>query len=133
MQVTLGGSVHALEPLVYAFSREQILLIAEPAVCLGALWVPYRRDSAVMKAALAAATHGDNSVHHVSVCKHVCMYGQKCLYVLWGVSIRAYAYVHTYIHTYIQYIEVYASIECILSLPMLRVYEAASVCDILPC
>eukprot|EP01036_Dinobryon_divergens_P023323 gene23323-31654_t len=41
------------QPLVYAFSREQILLIAEPTVCLGALWVPYRRDSAVMKAALS--------------------------------------------------------------------------------
>ena len=83
MQVTLGGSVHALEPLVYAFSREQILLIAEPAVCLGALWVPYRRDSAVMKAALAAATHGDNSVS-MYVCMYVCVYGQKCLYVLWA-------------------------------------------------
>ncbi len=98
--------------------------------------MPYRRDSAVMKAALAAATHGDNSVPHVSLCMYACMYGQKCLYVLWGVSIRAYAYVHTYIHTYIPYIEVYASIhrlECNLSLPMLRVHEAASVCDILPC
>ena len=81
MKVTLGGSVHALEPLVYAFSREQILLIAEPAVCLGALWVPYRRDSAVMKAALAAATHGDSSV---DACMYVCvedLFKCVCMYV----------------------------------------------------
>jgi len=44
--------VHALEPLLYAFKPEQILMIHEPAVCLGALWVPYRRDSNVMRAVL---------------------------------------------------------------------------------
>lgn len=44
--------MHALEPLLYAFKPEQILMIHEPAVCLGALWVPYRRDSNVMRAVL---------------------------------------------------------------------------------
>jgi DNA repair exonuclease SbcCD ATPase subunit len=53
-QVTLGGAVHALEPLVYAFHPDQVLLISEPTVCLGALWVPYRRDPALMKSILAA-------------------------------------------------------------------------------
>jgi hypothetical protein len=48
--------VHALEPLKYAFRPEQILMIDEPAVCLGALWVPYRRDQALMKRVLAAAS-----------------------------------------------------------------------------
>ena len=77
-QVTLGGAVHSLEPLQvtrkchnfepkcssrfdsistcpqYAFSKDQILLISEPSVCLGALWIPYRRDPEIMKAVLQA-------------------------------------------------------------------------------
>ena len=47
--------MHALEPLVYAFKSGQILLISEPSICLGALWLPYRRDPAVMRAVLTAA------------------------------------------------------------------------------
>ena len=53
-QVTLGGKVHALEPLLYAFKPGQILMINEPAICLGALWVPYRRDPNIMRAVLRA-------------------------------------------------------------------------------
>jgi len=30
-------------------------MINEPALCLGALWIPYRRDPAVMKAVLTQA------------------------------------------------------------------------------
>jgi hypothetical protein len=44
--------VHSLEPLVYAFKPGQILMINEPSICMGALWIPYRRDPAVMKAVL---------------------------------------------------------------------------------
>lgn len=51
-QVTLGGAVHALEPLQYAFAPGQMLLVSEPMVCLGALWVPYRRDHQLLKAIL---------------------------------------------------------------------------------
>lgn len=53
--------MHALEPLRYAFRPDQIMMISEPAVCLGALWIPYRRNAAVMKAVLAAAT-GRNDI-----------------------------------------------------------------------
>ena len=53
-QVTLGGAVHALEPLMYAFHPDQVLLISEPAVCLGALWIPYRRDPQLMSSILRA-------------------------------------------------------------------------------
>jgi len=57
-QVTLGGTVHALEPLLYAFRPDQILMITEPSVCMGALWIPYRRDTAVMKDVLQFASNG---------------------------------------------------------------------------
>ncbi len=55
--------MHSLEPLVYAFKSDQILMINEPAVCMGALWVPYRRDPAVLKSVLkAGAAHKDVSM-----------------------------------------------------------------------
>ena len=60
-QVNLGGSVHALEPLRYAFRPDQILMISEPTVCLGALWIPYRRNAAVMKNVLSSVT-GRNDI-----------------------------------------------------------------------
>jgi len=60
-QVSLGGSVHALEPLRYAFLPDQILMISEPTVCLGALWIPYRRNASVMKSVLASVT-GRNDI-----------------------------------------------------------------------
>ena len=53
--------MHALEPLLYAFKPEQILMINEPAMCLGALWVPYRRDPAVMKAVFDACISSNNN------------------------------------------------------------------------
>lgn len=53
--------MHALEPLRYAFRPDQILMISEPTVCLGALWIPYRRNAAVMKSVLTAVT-GRNDV-----------------------------------------------------------------------
>ena len=53
-QVTLGGAVHSLEPLLYAFKSDQIFMISEPVVCMGALWVPYRRDPLLMKSILKA-------------------------------------------------------------------------------
>ena len=59
-QVTLGGAVHALEPLMYAFNPEQALLISEPTVCLGALWIPYRRDHAMMQSILMAGADSPN-------------------------------------------------------------------------
>lgn len=47
-QVNLGGSIHSLEPLQYAFEKSQALIFSDPIVCLGALWVPYRRDIETM-------------------------------------------------------------------------------------
>lgn len=56
-QVTLGGTIHALEPLRYAFSSsDQILMISEPTVCMGALWIPYRRDHALLRRILYAGS-----------------------------------------------------------------------------
>ena len=52
-QVTLGGSIHSLEPLQYVFPKDQILMLSDPCVCLGALWIPYRRDHELMKAILS--------------------------------------------------------------------------------
>lgn len=54
--MTLGGKIHSLEPLKYAFKPGQILMINEPAVCMGALWIPYRRDASLMKAILNQAS-----------------------------------------------------------------------------
>lgn len=55
--------MHALEPLLYAFRPEQILMLSEPTVCMGALWIPYRRDTRLMKSILAAgAAHPEVSM-----------------------------------------------------------------------
>ncbi len=51
--MTLGGAVHALEPLSYAFSTGQIVMISEPSLCLDAMWIPYRRDQRLMKSILS--------------------------------------------------------------------------------
>ncbi len=48
--------MHALEPLKYAFAPGQILMISEPALCMGALWIPYRRDARLMKKILEQGT-----------------------------------------------------------------------------
>ena len=48
-QVNLGGSVHSLEPLQYAFAKDQAVIFSEPVICMGALWVPYRRDHELLK------------------------------------------------------------------------------------
>ena len=66
-KVTLSGSVHSLQPLSYVFNPGQILLISEPVVCMGALWVPYRRDPKMMKAILTAGNfmNSNNDVESV--------------------------------------------------------------------
>ncbi|CAN0382146.1 unnamed protein product, partial [Phaeothamnion confervicola] len=54
-QVTLGGAVHSLEPLRFAFPRpNQAVVFAEPTVFLGALWLPHDRDPQRMAVTLAA-------------------------------------------------------------------------------
>ena len=58
-QVSLGGAVHSLQPLTYAFDPEQVLLISEPAVCMGALWLPYRRDEKLLARALLGTRFTD--------------------------------------------------------------------------
>ena len=72
LQVTLSGSVHSLQPLSYVFRPEQILLISEPVVCMGALWVPYRRDPKMMKAILDAGNYlnSNNDVESVKNAVH---------------------------------------------------------------
>jgi hypothetical protein len=55
-QVSLGGAIHALEPLQYAFRRpDQLLLLSEPSVCLDALWLPYRRETETISPLLLEA------------------------------------------------------------------------------
>ena len=58
--MTLGGGVHALEPLRYAFEESQIMMISEPTITLGALWIPYRRSATVMRKVLLEATKRDD-------------------------------------------------------------------------
>jgi hypothetical protein len=60
-QVTLGGKVHSLEPLKYAFDPEKILMIDEPAICMHALWIPYRRKAETMKSILSQCHRKDIS------------------------------------------------------------------------
>lgn len=45
---------------MYAFQPEQALLISEPAVCMNALWMPYRRDRQLMASALRSAARRDD-------------------------------------------------------------------------
>lgn len=47
--------MHALEPIKYALPVGQVLVLSKPTVCMGALWLPYRRDLALMKQILAEA------------------------------------------------------------------------------
>ena len=42
---------------MYAFSPEQILMISEPAICLGALFIPYRRNASTMKSIMSSVPH----------------------------------------------------------------------------
>ena len=67
-QVTLGGDVHALEPLRYAFQPDHILMISEPVVLMGALWVPYRRDHQLLRGILTAGARASNSVPATNSC-----------------------------------------------------------------
>ena len=53
--MTLGGTVHSLEPLQYSFPNDKLLLISSPCVCLGAIWIPYRRDAILMQLILEAS------------------------------------------------------------------------------
>jgi hypothetical protein len=52
-QVTAGGEEHALTPLGAASPRVHIF--SRPAVWRNALWLPYRRDESLLRAAMAAA------------------------------------------------------------------------------
>ena len=52
-QVTAGGEQHALTPLGAA--ARAVHIFSRPAVWRGALWLPYRRDEAVLCAAMDAA------------------------------------------------------------------------------
>ena len=53
-QASLGGEVHALTPL--AAANPLIHAFDGPTMFLNALWMPYRRNRAMLEAALAAAT-----------------------------------------------------------------------------
>jgi hypothetical protein len=55
-QVTLGGTVHGIEPLKYCFPSENVIVIDEPAYYLGALWIPYRRNHQLMEDILLKST-----------------------------------------------------------------------------
>ena len=53
---------------MYVFAPGQILLISEPTVCMGALWIPYRRNPNMMKAILSAGkfTKNNNEIENDS-------------------------------------------------------------------
>ncbi|CAM9232891.1 unnamed protein product [Discosporangium mesarthrocarpum] len=54
-QVTLGGGVHSLTPLQFAFpSSKQVVVISEPTVALGALWIPHLRNNSVVEEVLGS-------------------------------------------------------------------------------
>jgi hypothetical protein len=45
---------------MYVFSDQQALLINEPAMCMNALWLPYRRDHKLMHQILHSARNRDD-------------------------------------------------------------------------
>ena len=53
-QVTAGGETHALAPLAAA-NPKFVRVISRPALWRGALWLPYRRDPAALRDAVAEA------------------------------------------------------------------------------
>ncbi|CBJ48405.1 DNA double-strand break repair rad50 ATPase [Ectocarpus siliculosus] len=54
-QVTLGGGMHALTPLQFAFTDPmQALVLSEPTLFLGALWIPHRRNNTEMEGLLGS-------------------------------------------------------------------------------
>lgn len=54
-QVTLGGGMHSLTPLQFAFANStQALVLSEPTVFLGALWIPHIRNNTAMEAVLSS-------------------------------------------------------------------------------
>ena len=53
-QVTAGGETHALAPLAAA-NPDFVRVISRPALWRGALWLPYRRDPAALRDAVAEA------------------------------------------------------------------------------
>jgi hypothetical protein len=61
-QVDPLGRTHALTPLAAALGPERAHCFDEPAVWRGAVWVPYRRDPAVVRAALREAAAADGVV-----------------------------------------------------------------------
>ncbi|PSC67536.1 ABC transporter (ISS) [Micractinium conductrix] len=67
-QVSLGGEVHALTPL--AAANPAIHAFDGPALFLGALWLPYRRDRSRLEAALAAATAGGPAAAAAAAAEH---------------------------------------------------------------
>ncbi len=62
-QVDLSGRTHALTPLAAACPRAHAF--TDPSLWAGALWLPYRRDEAVIRSALAAATERGGGVKAV--------------------------------------------------------------------
>ncbi|CAM9204630.1 unnamed protein product, partial [Laminaria digitata] len=54
-QVTLGGGMHALTPLQFAFADpKQALVLSEPTLFLNALWIPHRRNNEAMTTLLGS-------------------------------------------------------------------------------
>ncbi|CAM9357928.1 unnamed protein product [Ectocarpus sp. 13 AM-2016] len=54
-QVTLGGGMHALTPLQFAFTDPmQALVLSEPTLFLGAFWIPHRRNNTEMEGLLGS-------------------------------------------------------------------------------
>ena len=57
-QLTLGGDVHALTPLSFALRRshpQQAIVVERPSLFLGALFVPYLRDSNLLASVLRSS------------------------------------------------------------------------------
>lgn len=71
LQVSVGGLSHALTPIAAA-CPELIHVFDAPACFLDALWLPYRRDHADLKAAIGAAGSIDAVFGHADVVTQPC-------------------------------------------------------------
>lgn len=54
-QVSVGGTVHSLNAIAAAAPRGLVKVVGEPSMLLDALWLPYRRRTEELDAALALA------------------------------------------------------------------------------
>lgn len=76
-QVTLSGLEHGLTPIAEACPSVHVF--DRPALCLDALWLPYRRDPAELAACVRSAGPVKAIFGHADVVR---VHGVACFYIM---------------------------------------------------